>query len=311
MQLSQPKFLSSLPIASLAALTCSIICLSFSPIFIRLTELEIGPNATAFNRFWIGAVAFGLLNSLFVGDKDKRSQPEKPYSVVNVGLLIADGAMLSMALISWAWSLTQSSIANSSMMHNLAPIFTVLGGWLVLGKSFDRRFLMGMLVAIAGATILEINDLFSLRISPQLLGDLAALLSAMFFGVHPLIAEQLRINFNSVTIMTWSSTTSALFVLPVALIAKEQLFPTSVTGWSSAIALAVVGQILGVGLWTYSLKKLSSGFASLVGLLVPAISAVEGWLFFSENLSLLTVVSFLVILLGMYLAISSTSAIKT
>jgi len=110
--------------------------------------------------------------------------------------------------------------------------------------------------------------------------------------------------------MSWSSTTSCLLVLPVALIAGEPLFPSSVTGWFSTIALALVGQMLGIGLWTYSLKKLSSGFASLVGLVVPCLSAIEGWAFFSENLSLLTVVSFAVILCGMYLAISSTSATK-
>lgn len=314
LQLPRLQFISSLPIDSLGALICSLVCMSFSPIFIRLSELEIGPNATAFNRFWIAAVAFGVLNQLLLvgGNREENTQPEgqKIHQVSKVGLLIADGFLLSMGLISWAWSLTQTSVANCSIIHNLIPIFTILGGWLALGKNFDRRFLIGMLVAIAGATLLEVDHLFSFSISQQLLGDLAALLSAVFFGVHPLIAEQLRTEYNSVTIMTWSSTTSSLLVLPVALIAGEQLFPSSVTGWCSAIALAIVGQILGIGLWTYCLKKLSSGFTSVVALVVPALSAAEGWAFFSENLSLLTGVSFVVILLGMYLAISSTSAIK-
>lgn len=311
-QLLLPKFLSSLPIDSLAALIGSIVCMSFSPIFIRLTEMDIGPNATAFSRFWIAAVAFGLLNILSRDEKkDTPPDSEKPHLAQKAWLLIADGALLSMGLIFWTWSLTQTSVANSSIIHNLIPIFTILGGWLVLRQNFDRRFLIGMLVAIAGATLLEIDNLFSLSISQQLNGDLAALLSAVFFGAHPLIAERLRANFNSVTIMTWSSTTSSLLVLPVAIIAGEQLFPSSVTGWCSAIALALVGQILGIGLWTYSLKKLSSGFASLVGLVAPALSAIEGWAFLSEKIGLLTGVSFFVILIGMYLAISSTSAIKT
>ena len=77
------------------------------------------------------------------------------------------------------------------------------------------------------------------------------------------------------------------------------------------VALAFVGQILGIGLWTYCLKKISSGFASLVALIVPAFSSLEGWVFFSEPPSFLSLASFIVILLGMYLAISSTSAIKT
>ncbi|MDJ1171753.1 DMT family transporter [Roseofilum sp. BLCC_M154] len=314
MKLSQLQLVSSLPIDSLAALTGSLICLSLSPIFIRLSEIEIGPSATAFNRFWIAGVAFALLSKVLAvhqGDKDTQPEQEKRHQLASAPLLIADGFLLSMGVISWAWSLTQSSVANSTMMHNLAPIFTVLGGWLALGKNFDLRFLIGMLVAIAGATLLEINDLFSSSISPQILGDLAALLSAVFFGVHPLIAEQLRTNFNSVTIMTWSSITSFLLLLPITLIAEKQLFPSSVIGWFAVIALALIGQMLGVGLWTYCLKKLSSGLVSLVGLVIPALSAVESWIFLSENLSLLTGISFTVILLGMYLAISSTSAIKS
>ncbi len=149
------------------------------------------------------------------------------------------------------------------LFHNLIPIFTILGGFLTFGQTFDRRFLLGMGVAIVGVTILEVNDLFSLSIGQQLLGDLAALLSAGFFGVHPLVAEQLRTKFNSVTIMTWSSTTSSLLLLPVTVFAQEQLFPSSLTGWFAVIGLAFVGQMLGIGLWTYCLKKISSGFASL------------------------------------------------
>lgn len=315
----RPRFLQlqpflSYPIDSLAALMGSLLCISFSPIFIHLSELEIGPNATAFNRFWIATVAFGLLNQLLaVHHREKQIQPElqKPHPVRTSMLLIADGMLMSVGSICWAWSLTHTSIANSSIMHNLVPIFTILGGWLALGQTFDRRFLIGLLVAIAGATLLEVNELFSFRISQKTLGDLAALLSALFFGVHPLIAGKLRTNLNTVTIMTWSSITSSLLLLAITAFSGEQLFPSSATGWFSVIALAIVGQMLGVGLWTYCLKKLSSGFASLVGLVVPAFSAVEAWAIFSEHLSLLIWVSFVVILLGMYLAISSKSAIKS
>ncbi len=315
----QPKLLplhslSLLPIDSLAALLVSIICLSLSPIFIRLSELEIGPNATAFNRFWIAAVVFGLMSGLLnMRHQKKNSEGEirKIYLGSQTRLLIVDGALLSIGTIFWTWSLTQTSISNSSIIHNLIPIFTILGGFLALGKTFDRRFLLGMWVAIAGVTLLEVNDLFSLSIGQQFLGDLAALLSAVFFGIHPLIAEQLRTKFDSVTIMTWSSTTSFLLLLPVTVFSGEQLFPSSLNGWFSVVALAFVGQILGIGLWTYCLKKISSGFASLVALIVPAFSSLEGWVFFSEPPSFLSLASFIVILLGMYLAISSTSAIKT
>lgn len=312
LQVLRPQFFRSLPIDAIAALIGSIICLSFSPIFIRWSELEIGPNATAFNRFWMAAAAFGLLNLFMASPQQKTIQPQlsKPSLFNHAKLLIIDGVILSIGVIFWAWSLTQTSVANSTLIHNLVPLFTILGAWLVFGQTFDRRFLWGMVVAFAGVTLLEVNHLFSLEIGSQFMGDLAALLSAVFFGIHPLIAEKLRIHFNSITIMTWSSTSSFLLVLPVTLITEEQFFPTSVNGWLAVIGLAIFGQMLGVGLWTYCLKKISSGFASLTALVIPALSAVEGWAIFSEKIELWTWISFVVILWGMYLAISSKSAIK-
>ncbi|MEM1170170.1 MAG: DMT family transporter [Cyanobacteria bacterium P01_H01_bin.35] len=311
----QFNHLSLLPIDSLAALFGSLVCLSSTPIFIRFSEYELGPNATIFNRFWIAAIAFGLLNQLLTVRRRKRknqteTEANKPHLANTVKLLIADGVLLSIGLILWSWSLTQTSIAHSSIMHNLIPIFTVLGAWLALSQNFDRRFLVGMFVAICGSLLLDINDIFSFRISQQLLGDFAALLSAVFFGIHPLVVQKLRTHLNPVTIMTWSSTTSTLLLLPVVLITENQLFPSSLTGWLPLIAQAICGQMLGVGLWAYCLKKLSAGFTSLVALFIPAFSAIEGWVIFSENLNLSILLSFLIILLGMYLAISSTSAIN-
>lgn len=310
------QFASFLPIDSLVALIGSIICLSFSPIFIRWSEIEISPNATVFNRFWIATVAFWLLNSLLTvrhryRNKETPLEQQKHHLVNRAKLLIIDGVLISVGLMLWAWSLNQTSIANSSMIHNLIPIFTVLGGWLALGQTFDNRFLIGMVVAIFGATLLDAEELLSLRMSQELLGNLAALLSAVLFGIHPLVTQQLRSNLNPVTIMTWSTTVSFLLVLPVVMITEEQLFPNSITGWFAVIAQAVFSQMLGIGLWAYCLKKLSAGFSSLVALVIPALSALEGWVIFSESLNFLTLVSFFVILWGMYLAISSTSTIKS
>ncbi|MDJ0737404.1 MAG: DMT family transporter [Nostocaceae cyanobacterium] len=306
-------FFVLLPKDCLVALIGSIVCISFTPIFLRLSETEIGFHATVFNRFWIAAVTLWIVSQSSVlkpREQDSKTPKFKPNFMQIGSLLILDGVLMSMGLICWAWSLTETSVANASMMHNLVPIFTILGGWLVLGHTFDRRFMIGMFIAILGALLLEVNNLFSFTIDRQLLGDFAALLSALFFGIHPLIVEQLRTRFNSLTIITWSSITGFLLLLPIVMFTEQQIFPSSLTGWFSVMALAFVGQIMGIGLWTYSLKKLSAGFAGIVALVIPFLSAVEGWAIFSENLNQWTWVSFFVIVCGMYLAISSTSAIK-
>jgi len=311
LQTQSQRHFFSLPIDALAALAGSMICISFTPIFIRFSDLELSAYATIFNRFWIASVALLLTQQLLSAKKSAASE-EKPVALdpKQMALLLCDGLVLAIGLLLWAWSLDRTTVAKSTLMHNLIPIFTVLGGWVAFGQTFNYKFLVGMGFAIGGAMLLEADSLLSLDLSVELIADLAALLSALFFGIHPLIAERLRYRLSSLTIITWSSVTSSLLLFPLAEIATKQLFPTSLKGWLFVIALALISQILGVGLWTYCLKKITSGFASLVALIIPGLSAIEGWIIFSESLSILTGVSFVVILGGMYLAISSRSAIK-
>lgn len=308
-QVQNQRQIFSIPIDAFAALVGSMICISFTPIFIRFSDLELSANATIFNRFWIAGLTLLLIKQVS-GKETPSEEKSSPLSTQQIILLIGDGLVLATGLILWAWSLDRTTVAKSTLMHNLVPIFTVLGGWLVLGKTFNRKFLVGMVVAIAGAMLLEADSLLALKLTPELIADLVALLSAVFFGIHPLIAERLRDDLDAVTIMTWSSVTSSILLFPIAIVATEQLFPASLNSWLAVIALALISQILGVGLWTYSLKRIASGFASLVALIIPALSAIEGWIIFSEGLNVLTGISFTVIILGMYLAISSRSAIK-
>ncbi|NEP45298.1 MAG: hypothetical protein F6K35_41190 [Okeania sp. SIO2H7] len=47
---------NQLKIADLFLLLGAVFILSLAPILIRLSETEISPNATLFNRFWITTV---------------------------------------------------------------------------------------------------------------------------------------------------------------------------------------------------------------------------------------------------------------
>jgi drug/metabolite transporter (DMT)-like permease len=216
--------------------------------------------------------------------------------------------MMFATLALWAWSLAHTSVANSTLMHNLAPLFTVLCGWLFLGKRFDIKFLSGMFVAIAGACLLAYHDFSSA--ADKLQGDIAALLSAVFLGVYPLLVEQLRTQLSPMTIMTWCSAIGTLLLLPIVILTEDKLFPYSWSEWLYVLALALICQILGLGFYAYSLKTLSSGFVSLCDLFVPVLSTQEAWIIFSERPNWVTFVSFAVILMGVYVTSTSQSAVK-
>jgi drug/metabolite transporter (DMT)-like permease len=309
--LQEQSFLTPTTVA-IISLVVSLIALSFSPILIRLSEEgELGPNATIFNRFWISTVVFAMWNGVTSAQKRLSHSEPKPqvYTIRLLLLLLGVGFVMFATLILWAWSLNQTSVANSTLMHNLAPLFTVLGGWLIWGKRFDGRFLMGMFVAMLGACILAYQDFSS--VGDKFQGDILALLSASFLGLYPLIVEELRTQLSPIAIMTWCSAIGTLLLLPIVIFTEDRIFPCSLNGWLTVIFLALVCQILGLGLYAYCLNRLSSGFVSLCDLFVPVLSAQGAWFIFSEKLNWATLISFVVIMLGVYVSSSSQSAIKS
>ena len=106
----------------------------------------------------------------------------------------------------------------------------------------------------------------------------------------------------------WSSLTGAILTLPILIVTGEKLFPYSWNGWLAVICLAVICQALGQVLVAYSLNNLSSGFVALFLILDPVLTAIEAWVIFSEKLILLDWIAFLLVLLGIYLALSSKSS---
>ena len=119
------------------ALFLALLILSFPALFIRLSEAEISCYAVVFNRFWMASVVLGFW-VFFSSSKGKEeddsnkstTQVNYPY-VIGFGILL--GAILWWGCLTlWGWSLTHTTLANSTILHNLTPLFTCIGEWLFL-----------------------------------------------------------------------------------------------------------------------------------------------------------------------------------
>jgi drug/metabolite transporter (DMT)-like permease len=286
---------------------------SFAPIFIRLSETELGANATVFNRLFIFALVFGTGSAISYRFRETESKGEnvetdKPISWQQWLLLFAVGIISITTLGLWAISLQYTSVAKSMLLNNLTPVFTSLGAWLFLGKRFEFKFLLGMIIALGGAIALGLEDLHGS--SENLLGDIYALLSAVFLGIYFLIVEQLRNRFSATTILLWRCIIGSILLIPIVLISEGQLFPSTLEAWLAVIGLGIISEGLGQRLLADCMDRLSSSFISLFLLLEPIISSMLAWFIFAEGLSSTTWVGFAVILTGIYLAQSSSAAMQ-
>ncbi|MGK7893244.1 MAG: DMT family transporter [Xenococcus sp. (in: cyanobacteria)] len=297
-------------LVAIFTLCIALLSVSFAPIFIRFSETELGANATVLNRLLIFVLVFGL--GRFISSRISpvtETDPEPTPLTIQQWILLASVGLISiMSLVLWAISLEYTTVAKSMLLNNLTPIFTSLGAWLLFGQRFDKRFLVGMAIALIGAIALGLEDLNGAEGS--LFGDFLALLSAVFLGSYFLMVEQLRNRFSATTILLWRCAIGSLLLIPVVLFTREQMFPTTNLAILGVIGLGIISEGFGQRLLADTMDKLSSSFVSLFLLLEPIVSAILAWIIFTERLSSITWVGFAVVLTGIYLAQSSNAALQ-
>jgi drug/metabolite transporter (DMT)-like permease len=298
------------------ALAVALVSVALSAIFVKFSEAEINPYATAFNRFWMTTVILGVslgfknLRERWRSAESISLEPKVAvtYTPQIVGQLVLAGCFLAADFGLWATAMTQTSIATSTLLSNLTPLFTSLAAWILWGKKFDRRFLVGMVVAVGFTIVIGLSDFQGG--SGQEMGDAIALLGAAGYAGYLLMIERLRHQVPVVMMLLWTSAVAAVITLPIAIWTMGAVFPSSWSGWLAVLSLAVICQVLGQGLLAYSLDKLSSGFIAIVLLLDPVLAAFGGWVWFAESITLVNGLCFLGVLVGVAIATSSESAIQ-
>jgi drug/metabolite transporter (DMT)-like permease len=289
MPAAAPRPIERLP---LAALLCGAVAIAFAPIFFRWSEAA--PVATAFWRLALASPCLWLLA------RRDAAGPSQPTARGDMALVAGAGVFFAGDLIFWHWSLAWSSVANATLLANAAPVFVVIGGWLLYRRTASRLFLAGMATAIAGAAVLMDASL-SLS-ETRLLGDAFGVVTAAFYGAYMLCIDRLGGRVTTLGVMAWSTPVSAVVCLPVALAADGVFAPDSLRGWAVLIGLALVAQVIGQTLVAYGLARLPVHFGSVALLLQPATAALLAWVLLAEPMGAQQAAGAAVILAGILMA---------
>jgi drug/metabolite transporter (DMT)-like permease len=194
-----------------------------------------------------------------------------------------------------------TSVANSTLLANLAPIFVTLAGWVFWRRSVTGIFLAGMVLALAGMFIL-VGPNFSTG-GTRLLGDALGALTAVFYAGYMLAIKSARdARASTVRLMAWSTTITAIALLPVAYFSPQPMLPSSAGGWWVLVALAIVTQILGQGLIAYAFAHLPASLSSVSLLIQPVMATLFAWMLFNEPVGLAQYLGGAVVLAGIWLS---------
>ena len=283
--------------SALAALLAGATAIAFSPIFVRLSET--GPTSTA---FWRVALAVPVLWIAYFA----RAPRGAGRYAARWPLLLAAGLAFAGDLGFWHTSIKLTSVANSTLLANLAAIFVTLAAWLFLGQRPSGRFLAGLGAALAGVTMLVQS---SLRFSHTgLAGDVLGVVTAMFYAGYIFAVKGLRDRGETTLhLMAVTSMVTAILLLPAAVLSGEPLLPATAQGWAILVGLALVSHAIGQGLIAYALAHLPATFSSASLLLQPVRAALFAWVLLTEPLVPLQVLGGALVLAGIYLARKGSS----
>jgi len=278
------------PARPLVALLAGAVFIALSPIWVRVSEVE--PTTSA---FWRVALAVPLLwSAWFFAAKRAGSRP-------NPWLLLAAGIAFAGDLAFWHWSIRYTTVANSTLLANLASIFVTLAAWVLWKQRPTGVFLAGLAMALAGTALLV---RVSLSLSPTaLLGDALGVVTAMFYAWYLLSVKELRARgAATLQLMAVTTTITAVLLLPVALASGETLLPPTQASWLKLLGLAWISHSAGQGLIAYALAHLGAAFSAVGLLLQPVMAGAFAWLLLGEPLSALQVAGGAIVLAGIYLA---------
>ena len=287
---------------AVAALLAGATAIGFAPLFVRLSE--VGPSMTAAYRV---AMALPFIWGWMKWEQREGSSSTQPGSARDFWGLAVAGLLFVADLALWHWSLQLTSVANSTLLTNSAPVFVAIGARFILGERLTPAFLMGMLLAVAGAVLL-VGQSFQLT-RQHLAGDGLSVFTALFYAGYLLSVKLLRRRYSIATILAWSGVVSAPGFAIVGWCSGERLVPVSGSGWWVLVLLALVCHVGGQCMIGYGLGHLAASFSAISLLWQPVVAAALAWAILGEPLGLLQIAGGSVILVGIAIAGGTWSAV--
>lgn len=281
------------PHISYALLFFGVFALSTSAIFVKLAEAPA--TITAFYRMLFATVI--LFPFLLVNKKNRlelRSLSKKQW-----GLGLLSGAFLAAHYVLWFESLNYTSVASSTVIVTLQPLFSMIGGYFLFKERFSKGAIMGFLVAIAGSIVIGWQDF---QISGlALFGDILALIAAGIITAYFFIGQHVRKRLSLIPYSVISYGSSSLLLGVFAIYQHTPFFNYSVQTWWSFIGLAFIATILGQTIFNWLLKWLSTSIISMSILGETIGTCILAYFILDEVISLQQGMGIVLILIGLAL----------
>lgn len=216
-------------------------------------------------------------------------------------ITLFSGVFLAIDLILWNSSFQFTSVANANLFVNLVPFTTIPLSYFLFREKPSKNFLLGLTVSFAGIALL-MSGKFSISSTGNFKGELLAFLASVFYGLFLLSVYKVRLKVDAASIMFISGMGSIPVLLVTAGISEGIMYPQTFKELFILLGLALCSQLLGQGLLSYSLGKISVSLSSVIILTQPVFAAIYAYFLFAETLTIKEGLGIVIILTGVFYA---------
>mgnify|MGYP000100214802 CR=1 FL=1 len=172
----------------------------------------------------------------------------------------------------WSTSMSYTSIANATLLNNIAPLWVALFAGLVWREYLNARFWSGLALVMVGAAIVLGSDLLR---HPNLgAGDAIALVSSLFWGGYYLVTQRGRGCMDTLLYIWLVEVVTGALLGGAALALKMPLWGFATETWLAIAGAGLVSQVMGHFLLAYALGHLPASVVSPTMISQPVFTAL-------------------------------------
>lgn len=189
--------------------------------------------------------------------------------------------------------------SHSALVHALIPAFVLLIGWVFLRERTGRVPLLGVVLAIAGASYVAMTMPLEER-DRTLRGDLLTLAGAISFSAYIVIGRNVLRKLDSLTAVTAAFIVSVPFSLPFFgwAAVRQNWGAVSAEAWMALGYMIVAATFICYTLHMYALSKIGPLRIAIFTNLQPILGTVIAQGFGKDQLTLAFALSAIVVIAG-------------
>ena len=268
-----------------------VFALSTSAIWVRLAGAPSG--VTAFYRLGITAA---VLLPFFLLSKSCRAEV-KALRRSRWLEIAAAGTFLALHYLLWFESLDYTSIASSTVIVSLQPLFSIVLERVLLKSRFRPAALVGCGIALLGSVIIGFGDFQISGLS--LLGDILAFVAAGVISGYYFLGQTIRKEVSALTYSVLAYFASAAVLLACTLVRGEPLVGYSGESWLAFVGIALIATVGGQFVFNLLLKQLPASAVTMSILGEPIGTCILAYLFLHESISLQQLIGIVTIIGGL------------